>query len=131
MSLYLYFIGTMNTIGALLLVGALSDDFSDKLLRRWTSIIRPDTRFVHSEYSRVWLWWAIIGTAFFGPLNLVAASWPPEFARTIVYGDIFCYSVFELLAIAMTFSDKYGPGKYVTHFLWIGQAGWGVIVALW
>ena len=131
MSAYLYFIGTMNALGALLLLGALNERFADGLVRRWTYMIPAEARYEHSAYGRIWLWWAIIGTAFFGALNLIAASWPWEFARVVVYGDIFCYAAFELLAIAGSFSPRYGPGlKVVAHFLWIGQGGWGVFVAL-
>lgn len=130
MSTYLTFIGAMNLLGALLLLGALSESFADGLLRRWTYILPPDVPFTHSPYGRLWLWWAIIGTGFFGALNVIAAGWPAEFARVIVYGDIYAYFAFEALAIAGTFSPRYGKGVLVAHFLWIGQGGWGVFVAL-
>lgn len=124
------FIGAMNVMGAFLLLGALSETFADGLLRRWTQIIPLDQPYVHSPYGRVWLWWAAIGTGFFGVLNLVAAHWPDPYARVVLYGDIYAYLSFEALAIGGSISRRYGPGLVVSHFLWLGQGGWGVIVAL-
>ena len=120
----------MNVLGTLLLLGALSERFADALLRRWTIIIPRDQPYRHSTFGRVWLWWAIIGTGFFGAINLLAVDWPREYARYIVYGDIYCYGMFELLAIAGTLSRRYGPGLDFAHLLWLGQGGWGVYVAL-
>ncbi len=130
MPTYLTFIGTMNVIGTCLLLGALNERFSDALLRRWTWIIPQDREFRHSDYSRVWLWWAIIGTAVFSGWNIIAANWPAEQARIIVWGDVVAYGSFEALAIAGSLSRNYGPGIHVAHVLWIGQAGWGVFAAL-
>jgi hypothetical protein len=130
MSAYMIYVGSVNVLGTFLLLGALSDDFSDLLLRRFSRIIPDDVPFRHSEYSRVWLWWAIIGTGFFGALNLVASSWPPEYARVIVWGNVYAYASFELLAIAGSLSPRYGSGIHLCHLLWIGQGGWGVWAAL-
>ena len=130
MSVYLSFIGVMNLLGTLLLLGALRESFADGLLRRWTYVIPRDTPYTHSAYGRVWLWWAAIGTGFFGVLNLVAAHWPEPFARVVLYGDIYAYASFEALAIAGTLSGRYGPGMSVAHVLWLGQGGWGVALAL-
>ena len=130
MTSYLIFIGTMNVLGAGLLLGALSEPFADGLLRRWTAIIPPETPFRYGPYGRIWLWWATIGTGFFGVINLVAAGWPVEFARAIVYGNIYAYGSFELLAVAASWSGRYGKGINVSHALWIGQAGWGVATVL-
>jgi hypothetical protein len=130
MSIYMSFVGAMNVMGALLLLGALSETFADGLLRRWTYIIPPDEPYVHSRYGRLWLWWAAIGTGFFGVLNLVAAHWPEAYARVVLYGDIYAYLSFEALAIAGSLSGRYGRGMAVAHCLWLGQGGWGVAVAL-
>lgn len=131
MDAYFYWIGGANLVGMALLLGALSDDFADGLLRRWTQIIPVDKPFAHGEYSRIWLWWAIIGAGFYGAINLVASTWPREYAIWIVYGNIYAYAFFEVLAIAGTvFSNRYGPGLRFAHLLWIGQGGWGVYVAL-
>ncbi len=129
MATYLYFIGAMNVLGVFVLLGALSDDFSDGLLRRWTQIVPKDRPFAHSADSRIWLWWAIIGTGFFGPINLVAAGWPEAYARFVVYGDVYAYGAFELLAIAASISRRYGPGIPICHVLWLVQGGWGAYVA--
>ena len=118
-------------LGFFLLLGAMSDNFADGLLRRWSKIIPDDKPYRHSEYSRVWLWWAVIGAGFYAGLNFVALDWPWEYARWIVLGNVYAYGFFELLAIGATLNRKrWGVGIYVTHFLWIGQAGWGVLVAL-
>lgn len=130
MAAYLTFIGAMNLLGVFLLLGAMSERFADRLLRRWTAILPADTPYTHSPYGRIWLWWAAIGTGFFAALNLVAAAWPPEYARMIVYGDIYAYFAFEALAIAASLSGRYGRGMAVSHVLWLGQGGWGVAVAL-
>lgn len=126
MPAYLLFIGAMNVFGALLMVAALKSSVSDLLLRRLTYILPADKPFVHSPYSHIWLWWAIIATAVLAGLNLVAADWPPEYARVIVIGDVAAYSAFEALAIAGTLSPRYGRGVLVAHVLWVGQAGWGL-----
>ena len=130
MTTFLLFIGTMNALGALLMIGALKSSVSDFLLRRATYLLPQDQPFVHSSYSHLWLWWAIIATSVLAALNLVAAGWPPEYARAIVMGDVAAYAAFEALAIAGTFSSRYGPGVYVAHFLWLSQAGWGVATLL-
>lgn len=131
MNAYLWWIGTVNGLGFFLLLGAMNDDFSDGLLRRWSKIIPDDKPFVHSEYSRVWLWWAVIGAGFYAGINIIATGWPAEYARVIVWGNVYAYGFFEVLAIAATFSKKkWGSGIWLTHFLWIGQAGWGVYAAL-
>ena len=129
MTAYLYFIGTANALGTLLLLGALSEGFADGLLRRWTQILPADAPYEHSAYGRLWLWWAIIGTGFFAAINMVAASWPPSCARVVVFGNIYCYLSFEALAIAGSLSPRFGPGVHVAHVLWLGQAGWGAYVA--
>lgn len=126
MNTFLTFIGVANLVGALLLLGALRDDFADLLLRRLTWILPADTPFRHSAYGRIWLWWAIIGTAVFGAWNVLAPSWPPEVQRAIAWGDVLAYGSFELLAIAGSLSPRFGPGVHVCHALWIGQAGWGL-----
>ena len=128
MTTYLLFIGTMNALGTLLLLGALNEGFADGLLRRWTYIIPRDVPYQHSEYSRLWLWWAIVGTSVFAFLNIVAASWPAEFATWIVIGDVWAYACFEALAIAGTLSTRFDQGLWVAHILWIGQGGWGAMV---
>lgn len=125
---YLIFIGIMNALGTLLLLGALHQNFADGLLRRWTYLLPAQTPYQHSAYGRIWLWWAIIGAAVFAGWNLAAAAWPPEFARVIVLGDIFAYGIFELLAIGGTLSPRFGPGIWIAHGLWLGQAGWGIAV---
>jgi hypothetical protein len=125
------FMAAVNLLGVGLLLGALSERFADALLRRWTWILPPDTPYCHSEYGRIWLWWAIIGAGFFAALNLIAAGWPPAYARTIVWLDVACYLAFEALAIAAMFSPRrWGAGMKVAHVLWLGQAGWGVGAAL-
>ena len=130
MKAYLIWIGGVNAFGMLLLLGAMSDNFADGLLRRWTKIIPDDRPYKHSEYSRVWLWWAVIGAGFYAAINLIALGWPWEYARWIVYGNIYAYFFFEALAIAATVRRKnWGSGIWLTHFLWIGQGGWGVVVA--
>lgn len=126
MSVYLTFIGVMNLLGALCLLGALHEGFADLLLRRLCWIIPQARPYQHSDYGRLWLWWAIIGTFVFGGWNLCAASWPERFARVIVAGDVLAYGSFELLAIAGSLSSRFGPGVHVAHVLWLGQAGWGV-----
>jgi hypothetical protein len=130
MSTYLTFIGVMNALGALLMVGALKSSVSDLLLRRYTFILPADRPFEHSAYSHIWLWWAIIATAVLSACNFVAAGWPTEYARTIVMADIGAYSAFELLAIGGTITRRYGPGIWIAHGLWIGQAAWGVATLL-
>lgn len=130
MSSYLCFIGAMNVMGSILLLGALSDWFADGLLRRWTQIIPPDVPYAHGPYARIWLWWAAIGTGFFGVLNVVASDWPPAFGRVVLYGDVYAYASFEALAIAGTLSRRFGPGLWVAHPLWLGQGGWGLALAL-
>ena len=131
MRAYLLWIGCANALGFVLLIGAMSDSFADGLLRRWTKIIPDDTPFQHSAYSRIWLWWAVIGTGFYAGLNIVALDWPWAYARWVVYGNIYAYAFFEVLAIAATANRKrWGVGIYVTHVLWIAQAGWGVMTAL-
>jgi len=130
LSVYLTWVGSANALGVLLLLGALREDFADGLLRRWTRIIPEDQPYRHSDYGRVWLWWAIIGTGFFAALNFVALGWPPRYARVIAWGDVYCYGSFELLAVAASFSPRWSVGIRATHFLWIGQAAWGVSAAL-
>ena len=130
MHTYLTFIGSVNLLGALLLLGAQNERFADNLLRRWTRMINSDEPCRNTPYLQAWLWWATIGTGFFGAINLVARGWPAEYARTIVMGNVYCYGSFEVLAIAMMFSPKWGEGKYLNHLLWIGQGGWGVAVLL-
>lgn len=122
--------GSVNLFGVLLLAGALNEKFADSLLRRWTMIIKPEEPFRYAPYGRVWLYWAIIGAGFFGGINLVATQWPPEYARWIVYGDVYAYGSFELLAVAASISGKYGKGIVTSHFLWIGQTAWGVSTLL-
>ena len=130
MSTYLTFIGIMNALGALMMIGALKSSFSDLLLRKLTYILPADKPFEHSAYSHIWLWWAIIATSVLSALNFVAVGWPPEYARTIVWGNVAAYSAFELLAIGGTLSRNYGPGIYIAHALWIGQAAWGVVTVV-
>ncbi len=130
MSAYLTFIGAMNLAGTLTLMAALSDRVADALLRRWTFIAKTDEPIRHGPYGRVWLWWAIVGTGFFGVLNLVAASWPEAQARVVLYGDLYTYGAFEVLAIGMSLSRRFGPGVVVCHVLWLVQGGWGLWVAL-
>jgi hypothetical protein len=130
MTTYLWWVGLANGAGFFLLLGAMSDNFADGLLRRWTKIIPDDTAFVHSKYSRIWLWWAVIGTGFFAGINIIATGWPHEYARVIVWGNVYAYGFFEVLAIAASLSKKYGAGMWLTHILWIGQSGWGVVVSI-
>jgi hypothetical protein len=127
---YLWWIGLVNGMGFFLLLGAMSDHFADGLLRRWTKIIPDDEPYVHSKYSRVWLWWAVIGAGFYAGINLIATGWPAEYARVIVWGNVYAYGFFEVLAIFATISRRWGKGIWTTHFLWIGQGGWGVWAAL-
>lgn len=126
MTTFLLFIGTMNALGTLLMIASLESRVSDFVLRRATYLLPADKPFEHSAYSHLWLWWAIIATGVLSALNLVAAGWPPEYARTIVMGDVAAYAAFEALAIAGSFSPRYGGGVYVAHVLWLGQAGWGL-----
>jgi hypothetical protein len=130
MTTFLLFIGAMNALGALLMVGALESRVSDFILRRATYLLPASTPFEHSAYSHLWLWWAIVATAVLAALNFVAAGWPAEYARAIVMGDVAAYLAFEALAIAGTFSSRYGPGVYVAHVLWLSQAGWGIYTLL-
>ena len=130
MTTYLWWIGSVNGLGFFLLLGAMSDHFADGLLRRWTKILPDDQPYRHSDYSRVWLWWAVIGTGFYAGINIIATDWPAEYARVIVWGNVYAYGFFELLAIAATRSPRYGRGIWVTHVLWIAQGGWGVVAAL-
>ena len=130
MSTYLIFIGAANLIGAFLLLACLKESWADLLLRRLCYFLPQEKPYVHSEYSRLFLWWAIIGTGFFGAINIVASGWPTEYATWIVYGNIYCYAAFELLAIAGSLSPRFGAGVHVAHVLWIGQAGWGVYTLL-
>ena len=133
MRTYLLYIGGVNALGVALLLGAMSDAFADKLLRRWTAILPPDKPFVHSAYSRIWLWWAVIGTGFYVLINFVAYSWPIEYVRWIVIGNCYAYFSFEALAIAATLRARHRYGKgltVVSHFLWIAQGGWGVVTLL-
>jgi hypothetical protein len=127
---YLCFIGIANLVGVGLLLGALSERFADRLLRRWTQIIAESEPYRHSSHSRLWLWWAAVGTGFYGAINCIAATWPVQYARIIAWGNVYAYGAFELLAIAATRSPRYGKGIRVAHVLWIGQAGWGVWVAM-
>lgn len=128
MRTYLGFIGTMNALGTLLLLGALNQGFADGLLRRWTWLIPQSEPYRHSPFGRVWLWWAVIGTAWFSVINFVAMDWPVAFARVVAWGNVGAYGAFEALAIAATLSMRYGPGMTVAHVLWIAQAGWGLWV---
>jgi len=133
MRTYLLYIGGINALGVLLLVGAMSDAFADKVLRQWTAIIPSDKRFVHSEYSRIWLWWAVIGAGFFVLINFGAYGWPSAYARWVVIADVYAYFAFEALAIAATVRarHRYGVGlTVISHVLWIGQGGWGVVTLL-
>lgn len=123
---YLCFIGVMNALGVLALLGCLREDVADRLLRRWCWIVPQDHPYTHSPYGRLWLWWAILGTAAFSAWNLAATTWPPELARQIILGDVCVYLGFEALAIAGSRSPRFGPGVHVAHVLWLGQAGWGI-----
>ncbi len=122
--------GSVNLLGTLMLLAALSENVADGLLRRWTQIIKPDVPFRDGAYGRIWLWWAIIGTGFFGAINLIATRWPLEYARWIAFGDVYAYGSFELLAIAASISRRYGRGITVSHFLWIAQTGWGIFTVV-
>lgn len=126
LSVYLIWIGSANALGVAMLLAALNESFADGLLRRWTKMIPDESPYTHSAYGRVWLWWAIIGTGFFAALNFIALGWPVPYARVIAWGNVYCYGCFELLAIAASFSPRWGKGIRVAHVLWIGQTGWGV-----
>ncbi len=115
----------MNLLGMGLLAACLNEGVADRILRQWCVILPRDTPYRHSEYGHLWLWWAIIGAGFFGAINIAAATWPPEIASVVVWGDVYAYGAFELLAIAGSLSPRYGPGVHVCHVLWLGQAGWG------
>jgi alkylation response protein AidB-like acyl-CoA dehydrogenase len=130
MTTFLVFIGTMNAAGAIVMIGALRSSVSDFVLRRATYLLPADRPFEHSAYSHLWLWWAIVATAVLAALNWVAAGWPPEYAPAIVTADVGAYLAFEALAIAASFSPRYGPGVYVAHVLWLSQAAWGIAVLL-
>ena len=130
MATYLTFIGAANLLGAGLLAGCLREGFADLLLRRLCWILPQDRPYQHSEYGRLWLWWALVGTAVFGAWNVLAAGWAPEIQRAIAWGDVAAYLAFEALAIAGSLSPRFGPGVHVCHALWLGQAGWGLAVLL-
>lgn len=128
---YLTFIGAMNLLGVLVLAAALHEEVMDAFLRRWTWIYpRSSPPLRHGPGTRAWLWWATIGSGFFGAINLLAADWPVAPARAVAWGDVYAYGAFEVLALGMTLSRRFGPGVWICHVLWLAQGGWGVWVLM-
>ena len=127
---YLLFIGTMNALGAVLLLAATRPSVSDVLLRRWTWIVPQDQPYPDAPGPAVWTLWAAIGTAGFAWLNFRACTWPAAMASEVVLLDVIVYGSFELAAIIGTARGRWGPGLWVTHPLWLGQAAWGGWVLL-
>ncbi|MDP3274834.1 MAG: hypothetical protein Q8Q09_06520 [Deltaproteobacteria bacterium] len=130
MATFLYFIGTVNLLGVVMLFAALREDVHDLLLRRWTRILRADEPARHGNGSRLWTVWAAVGTLGFAWLNLRAAGGNPAWMAEVVRMDVLVYGAFEVMAIVGTASRKFGPGMWVCHPLWIGQGGWGLAVLL-
>lgn len=123
---FLLFMGLMNTLGAVLLMAATRETVSDLLLRRWTRILPLDRPFRYGPGAVLWTWWAAVGTAGFAWLNLRALQLAPTFAEEIIRFDVMVYLGFEGLAVLGSASRQYGPGLWLAHPLWIGQALWGM-----
>lgn len=130
---YLTFIFLMNASGALLLLACFRDEIADLILRRGTYLIAGDVPVTHTAHSRIWLVWAVVGAVVFSGWNFVARSWPPEFARVIVLGDVVAYSLFWVSALVGSMARRregsgFGPGIVAGHILWPAQAAWGLWV---
>lgn len=125
---FLTFIGCANLLGALLLFASTSPELSDRVLRRWTWILPQDQPYPPGLGPGVWALWAAIGTAGFAWLNLRARAWAPALAAEVIRLDVLVYAGFELAAIVATLRRRWGPGLWLAHPLWLGQAGWGAYV---
>ena len=124
MTVFLFYIGLYNVLGALLLVSLNSQKLSETLLRKYTEIINEP--YSHGPFGRMWLWWAATSNLFLGLTMVISSRWPKEIQKEIIVLVLITYSLMYTVMLFGGKKPKYGRGIYVTHILWLSQIAWGL-----
>lgn len=125
-STFLYTIGLYNLIALPALAAMLSHHMGDTFLRRWCQLICQPYEL--GRHGPLWLWWSILCTAFFGWVNVRAASWPAIAQRDLVIADLALYAAFTALTIGALRSPRYARGMWFNIPLFGFWAGWAALV---
>jgi hypothetical protein len=122
---FLTYIGGYNLLGAPLLFAMLSPGIADLILRRGTEIVTEPV--AHLGLARLWLWWAASAQLFVGGVMLLARRWPLDAQRDVVACALVLYGAMYVALLVGGRRPGFGRGVFVTHALWLGQLGWGVV----
>lgn len=127
-SYFLLAMGSYNLLGSAVLYAMLNSRIADLVMRRWASIF-VDVYDI-GRYGSLWLWWAATANVFYSVINIIAADWELTVQRTIIWSDLFMYSVFLALAIAALGNPHYGKGNSINILLFTGWLLWAACCLL-
>jgi len=124
MAQFLFWIGTYNVIGSIMLACCLHAGAADLILRRMTYMVSDP--YVHGAFSRTWMLWAASVNLGLGVVMMYASRWGVEPMRVVTLASVAGYAIVLIAAITVSGNPKWGPGLYVGYVLWTAQIGWGV-----
>lgn len=123
---FLFWIGSYNILGAVVLISFNSTKIGDTLLRKYTEIINEP--YTHGAFGKLWLWWAATANLFLGMIMCLATRWGEAIQKEVILLVLVTYGIMYLVMFLGARRPKYGRGIYITHLLWIAQITWGIIV---
>lgn len=121
---FLWWIGSYNAFGSLVLMAMHHNRIADFMLRKVTEVVAKP--YSHSPGNRIWLWWAATVNLFLGVIMVRAAYWPVAIQREVTIATVAVYAVMYVVLVIGGRGPYFARGVYALHVLWIAQMAWGV-----
>lgn len=124
MTSFLWWIGSYNFLGSLVLILLVHERSADLVLRKVTEVVAVP--YEHGLFGRMWLWWAASTNLFLGAIMVRAAGWPDQPQREVVIASLGVYGLmYVVMAVGMRPPKYSRRGAIALHVLWLAQIGWG------